>query len=29
MQHGTKVLTTDGHYEKIVQIIAEVHERLA
>jgi predicted nucleic acid-binding protein len=25
MQHGLKVLTTDRHFERIVQIIAEVH----
>lgn len=26
MQHGLKVLTTDGHYGLIAQIIAEVHQ---
>ena len=27
MQHGLKVLTTDGHFGQIVQIIAEVYPR--
>lgn len=27
MQHGLKVLTTDGHFKDIVQVIAEVHDR--
>lgn len=26
MQHGLKILTTDGHFERIVQILAEIHE---
>jgi len=26
MQHGLKILTTDGHFGRIVQTIAEIHE---